>query len=137
MTAELKTRPTGAAVEAFLDGAPRSDDARRIAAIMAEVSGEPATMWGPGIVGYGSYHYRYDSGHEGDMCRIGFSPRKAALTLYIDAGEPARADVLARLGKHTTGKSCLYIKKLADVDEGVLRELIADAWEDMRARYPA
>lgn len=136
MTAEIKTRPTGAAVEAFLDSAPRAGDAHRIGAIMAEVSGEPATMWGPSIVGYGRYHYRYDSGHEGDMCRIGFSPRKAALTLYIDAGDPARAEALARLGKHTTGKSCLYIKKLADIDEGVLRELIAGAWEDMRARYP-
>jgi hypothetical protein len=136
VTAELKTRPTGAAVEAFLDAAPRREDAHRVAAIMAEVSGEPATMWGPGIVGYGHYHYRYDSGREGDMCRIGFSPRKAALTLYIDAGDPARADALARLGKHTTGKSCLYIKRLADVDEGVLRELIAAAWDDMRARHP-
>jgi hypothetical protein len=135
--AEAKTKPTAASVDAFLATSPHAHDARALAAIMARVSGEPAVMWGPSIVGFGSYHYRYDSGHEGDMCRIGFSPRKAALTLYIDAGEPARADALARLGKHTTGKSCLYIKKLADVDEGVLRELIADAWEDMRARYPA
>lgn len=136
MTAEAKTRSTSADVDAFLAAAPRPEDARAIAALMARVSGASATMWGPSIVGFDRYHYRYDSGREGEMCRIGFSPRKAALTLYVNAGDPARADALARLGPHTTGKSCLYIKRLADVDLAVLEELVAAALADNRARYP-
>ena len=136
MTAEAKTRSTFADVDAFLASTPRAEDARALAALMARVSGAPATMWGPSIIGFDRYHYRYDSGREGEMCRIGFSPRKAALTLYVDAGDPARADALARLGPHATGKSCLYIKRLADVDLAVLEDLVAAALADNRARYP-
>jgi hypothetical protein len=95
--------------------------------MMAKASGEPATMWGPSIIGFGVNHYKYDSGREGSICKIGFSPRKAALTLY-GMGIERNATIVARLGKHTTGKGCLYIKQLADVDAGVLDELIVAAW---------
>lgn len=130
MAYELKTRETDAAVEGFLDRvepAAKREDARVLAELMGRISGEPATMWGPSIIGFGSYHYRYDSGHEGDMCRMGFSPRKAALTLYLNDW-PGREALLARLGRHTTSKACLYIRKLADVDAAVLEELIRRSW---------
>lgn len=132
----LRTQATDAAVDAFLDAAPRSADARALAELMAEVSGEPAVMWGPSIVGFGRYRYTYDSGRNGEMCRIGFSPRKAALTLYLASAAPERPDLLARLGRHATGKSCVYIKALADVDMNVLRDLIAASLADNRARWP-
>ena len=122
--AQNKTQPTPVDVDTFLASAPHSDDARALAALMARVSGEEATMWGPAIVGFGTHHYRYDSGREGDICRIGFAPRKAELVLY---GIPL-TDALARLGKHKTGKSCLYIKRLSDVDTAVLEEMIREAW---------
>ncbi len=137
--AEIKTKPTGVAVDSFLDAVAnpvRREDGKKVRAMMERLSGEPARMWGPSIVGFGSYHYRYDSGHEGDMARIGFSPRKAELVLYVlteAAGEEAQ---LARLGKHKTGKCCLYIKKLSDVDEAVLEELIVDTLAYMREKYP-
>jgi hypothetical protein len=130
MAYALKTRQTDAAVDAFLDQvepAARREDARRLCELMAEVSAEPAKMWGPSIVGFGSYHYRYDSGHEGDMAQMGFSPRKAALTLYLP-GSPQRQALLARLGKHTTSKACIYVKRLSDVDMGVLEELVRTSW---------
>ena len=104
--------------------------------LMERLSGEPAAMWGPSIVGFGSYHYKYDSGREGDMCRIGFSPRKAELVLYLVDGFDGHADLLARLGKHRTGVSCLYIKKLADVDMAVLEQLITASLAHMDATYP-
>ncbi|MDV3457749.1 DUF1801 domain-containing protein [Sphingomonas sp. HF-S4] len=91
---------------------------------------------GPSIVGFGRYHYRYDSGHAGEMCRLGLSPRKPELVLYVLDGSPRQAALLARLGKHKTGKSCLYIKKLADVDMAVLEELVRDQLASMDARYP-
>ena len=131
-----KTQATDVAIETFLDSAPRSDDARALAALMAEVSGESATMWGPSIVGFGRYRYIYESGRSGEMCRIGFSPRKAALTLYLPSDTPERPDLLAKLGKHTTGKACIYIKALADVDMAVLRDLIVAGLEDNRQRWP-
>ena len=105
-----------------------------------KVSGEPAMMWGPSIVGYGQYHYRYASGHEGDMCRAGFSPRKAKHSLYLMCGSPKEevqfAPLLARLGKHSRGKGCLYVNKLADIDLGVLEEMIALSWKNSFKRYP-
>jgi hypothetical protein len=93
-------------------------------------------MWGPSIIGFGSYHYRYDSGHEGDACRLGFSPRKAEQVLYVLTGDPAQEGLLARLGKHKTGRSCLYVKKLADVDVEVLEEITRSALAHMDAKYP-
>jgi hypothetical protein len=137
--AEIKTRPTGVAVDQFLDAVPdpqRRADGQALRAMFERISGEPATMWGPSIVGFGSYHYKYESGHEGDMARIGFSPRARELVLYIGATAPEAADLLARLGKHKTGKSCLYVKRLSDVDESVLEELIVVAVAYMDKKHP-
>ena len=141
--AENKTQATGADVAAFLEAVPdpvRRADGIALDAMMRRVTGEEPRMWGPTIVGYGEYRYRYDSGREGEMCRTGFSPRKAELVVYlvgqfeIHAAEAAA--LFARLGKHRTGKSCLYIKRLADVDTGALEELVALNWREMAARYP-
>lgn len=134
-----KTQETDASVEAFLarvEPAEKQADARAICDLMAKVSGQPAKMWGPAIVGFGSYHYRYDSGLEGDAPRVGFSPRKAALTLYIMSGHQDQA-LMARLGKYKTGKACLYLNKLSDVDQGTLEQVIAGCLEYMKAAYPA
>ncbi len=138
--AQLKTQKNEGDVSAFLDGIEddvRREDCRVVAALMAEVVGAPATMWGASIVGFGSYHYTYASGREGDWFEAGFSPRKTSLTLYIMPGFSAYDDLMARLGKHKTGKSCLYIKKLADVDMDVLRELVTASVKEIRERYPA
>ena len=128
--AELKTKPTGASVKAFLDSIEddeRRQDCKTVAKLMKEVTKSEPKMWGPSIVGFGSYRYKYDSGRELDWFPVGFSPRKKELTLYVMSGFPRHAELLAKLGKHKTGKSCLYIKRLADVDLGVLRELIEEA----------
>lgn len=127
--AELKTRPTGVAVDAFLDKVPdpqRREDARRLRATMERLSGEPATMWGSSIVGVGSYHYKYDSGREGDMALVSFSPRAKELVVY-GLGVERQEALMARLGKHRTGKDCLYIKRLSEIDEAVLEQLIREA----------
>ena len=138
--AETKTKPTQVSAEDFLDAVAdpvRRADGKAVDAIMRRVTGLAPKMWGPSIVGYGSYHYKYDSGHEGDMCRIGYSPRKAELVLYVlSESRPEQEAQLARLGKHRTGKSCLYIKKLADVDMEVLEAMVRDSWDDMNRKYP-
>ncbi|MFN4096050.1 MAG: DUF1801 domain-containing protein [Sphingomonas sp.] len=137
--ADIKTKPTPVDVGAFIDAVDnpvRRDDAKIVCAMLERITGESPKMWGPSIIGFGSYHYKYDSGHEGDMCRLGFSPRKAELVLYVLTEDPGQPEKLARLGKHKIGKSCLYIKKLADVDIGVLEELTRDALAYMNAKYP-
>lgn len=137
--AETKTKPTAITVEDFLAAVPdpqRRADGETLRAMLERLVGEPARMWGPTIVGVGAYHYRYDSGHEGDAPRLGFSPRAKELVLYVLADFPECAPLLARLGKHRIGKSCLYIKKLADVDMGVLEELTAASLRHMDAKYP-
>lgn len=137
--AEIKTKPTQINVAEFIDAVEnpvRREEAKIVCAMMERITGEPAKMWGPSIIGFGSYHYKYDSGHEGTMCRLGFSPRKAQLVLYILTGAAAEGERLARLGKHTTGKSCLYIRKLAEVDMGVLEEMTRDALAWMNEKYP-
>jgi len=129
--AETKTKPTSVSVDAFLDAVAhpvRRSDGKAIRAMMERISGEPATMWGPSIIGFGSYHYRYASGHEGDTPRIGFSPRSASLTLYV-GGFPEYEALLARLGKHKSSKACLYLNKLADVDKSVLEEIVRRTWD--------
>ncbi|MHA3840812.1 DUF1801 domain-containing protein [Sphingomonas aestuarii] len=136
---ENKTQPTTASVDAFIAAAEppqRSEDAKLVRATMERLSGEPAAMWGPSIIGFGSCHYKYESGREGDMPRIGFSPRKAELVFYLSDEFPEHADLMARLGKHRTGKSCLYVKRLSDIDMGVLEQLIAASLADMDRRYP-
>jgi Domain of unknown function (DU1801) len=141
--AELKTTATTLSVADYIASLP---DARRraeadvIEALHRCVTGLEPRMWGPSIIGYGSYDYTYDSGRSGTMCRAGFSPRKAALVFYL-IGEfgarQAEADALfAQLGKHTTGKACLYIKRLTDVDLAVLEQLVRLSWAVMNARYP-
>jgi hypothetical protein len=128
--AENKTKPTTISVAAFLDACADDDrraDARTLARLMQKVTGKKPTMWGPSIVGFGSYHYIYESGREGDAPIVGFSPRKAASVLYGTIGFGGADALLAKLGKHTTGKGCLYIKKLADVDVKVLETLIEKA----------
>ena len=137
--AKMKTVPTTASVDAFIaavDDAQKREDCHAVAAIMAEATGASAQMWGTSIVGFGTYHYRYASGREGDFMEVGFSPRKRALTLYIMAGFSEYADLLAKLGKHTTGKSCLYIKRLADVDQNVLREMVERSVRHIRDKHP-
>jgi hypothetical protein len=136
---ENKTQPTEASVDAFIDAVAdetRRTDARTLAALMTRLTGEAPRMWGPSIIGFGSYRYQYASGHGGEMCRIGFSPRKTELVLYALNGSPEQDAQLARLGKHRIGKGCLYIRKLVDVDMGVLEELIRDQFASMEARYP-
>ncbi len=121
--------PTPADVDAFIDQVPnehRRSDARALCELMRSVTGEPPVMWGPSIVGFGSYRYRYESGRTGDAPLAGFSPRKANLVVYLVAGfEDRYPKLLAELGPHTTGKACLYLKRLRDVDLDVLRQLVA------------
>lgn len=135
---ENKTQPTSADVLAFLQAVEndrRHEDALEMLQIMGDISGEPARMWGPSIVGFGSYHYKYESGREGDFLQVGFSPRKANLVCYIMLGFKGYEDLMKRLGKYKTGKSCLYINKLDDIDRDVLRELITKSLADLRTKY--
>lgn len=129
--AENKTKPTDADVDAFLDAVDderRRADARAVLALMREVTGEEPAMWGPTMVGFGSVHYRYDSGREGDTFAVGFSPRKTALTVYLAEGFERKDELLARLGPHKTGASCLYLKRLDAVDHEVLRDLVESSY---------
>jgi hypothetical protein len=135
--AENKTKPTKLSVAAFIAALTdpiRRADAKSLVKLMQSVAGEKPKMWGPSIIGFGSYHYRYESGREGDMPLIGFSPRKAATVLYNMLGSGDSPALLAKLGKHTTGKGCLYIKKVADVDQEVLRALAAKSVASALAR---
>jgi hypothetical protein len=132
--AQNKTKATAASVDDFLDAIAdpqRRADGKALRALMERVSGEPAAMWGPSIVGFGSYHYVHESGREGDMCRIGFSPRASEFALY--GGFLLSPDLLARLGKHKTGKGCLYVKRLGDVDMAVLEEIAVAALDKSHA----
>ncbi|MGZ8999251.1 MAG: DUF1801 domain-containing protein [Allosphingosinicella sp.] len=128
---EAKMKPTQVNVDGFIAAVEkpvRRADARVVRDMMERVTGEPATMWGPTIIGFGSYHYRYASGHEGDACQIGFSPRSANLVLYV-GGFPEYEGLLGRLGKHKVSKCCLYINKLADVDQSLLEEIVRRSFE--------
>ena len=131
-----KTVETQASLEDFLnkvEPAQRLADARVLIDLMTRISGEPPKLWGPSIIGFGSVHYRYASGREGDTPGIAFSPRKAELVLYVGASTPNIAAQLEGLGKHKTGKGCLYVKKLADVDAGVLAKVVETAWANRHA----
>lgn len=135
---KVKTRQTEADVDAFLQSVSnerRRSDAQTVKTLMERITGCEPRMWGPSIVGFGAYHYRYESGREGDWFLTGFSPRKQALTLYIMPGFTRYDGLMKRLGKYTTGKSCLYVKSLADVDMKVLEELVARSVEHMRKTY--
>jgi hypothetical protein len=138
--AENKTKATKVSVAAFIgsltDPAQRAD-AKALVKLMQSATDEKPKMWGPSIIGFGSYHYKYDSGREGDMPIIGFSPRKAATVLYSVTASRDSAALLAKLGKHTQGKGCLYIKKLADVDQKVLEAMVGKSVAAKRAQYPS
>lgn len=136
----LKTKPTRVTAAEFIAAVPdpvRRADAETLCAMMERLTGEEPVMWGPSIIGFGSYRYKYDSGHEGEMCRVGFSPRKTELVLYVLGASTEQEAALARLGRHRTGKGCLYVKKLADVDMAVLEELIRAKIGRMAEAYPA
>jgi Domain of unknown function (DU1801) len=138
MAYELKTKESKLSVEKFIKAIANEqmrDDCRAIIKLMQKVTNEEPKMWGSSIVGFGSYHYKYDSGHKGDMCITGFSPRKQNLTLYILSGFERREDLMKKLGKYETGKSCLYVKKLADIDLKVLEKLISESVAYMTSRY--
>ncbi|MBX3635113.1 MAG: DUF1801 domain-containing protein [Rubrivivax sp.] len=137
--AELKTRPTAEAPAAFVAAIAdpvRRADCQQLLAMMSRATGAPPRMWGSSIVGFGSYRYRYASGHEGEWCEVGFSPRKGDLSVYLMAGLDGQKGFLARLGRHKTGKSCLYLKRLADVDQAVLQAMIDHAVAEIRRRHP-
>jgi hypothetical protein len=132
--AENKTRSTKADVDAFINSLPeaRRADARALAKLMQSVSRQKPTMWGPSIIGFGSYHYRYESGREGDMPLLCFSPRKSANVLYISLTDKALPE---KLGKHRLNGGCLHIKKLSDVDSAVLKMIVANSYAKMRVQY--
>lgn len=134
-----KTKITQASVDAFLDTVEhpvRRSDAKALDAMFRNITGWQPQMWGTSMIGYGSYHYTYDSGRSGDALATGFSPRKSNLSVYIMPGYANYSAILARLGKHKTGKSCLYINKLADIDTDVLAELIQAGLTDLRKKWP-
>lgn len=140
---EPKTKPTAVSVAEFIAALPdprRRDEAVALDGMMRRVTGEQPRMWGPTMIGYGDYHYRYDSGHEGDAMRIGFSPRKAENVLYVlsyaEPDNPQEKALLDRLGKYRRGKTCLYVRNLANVDMDVLEALTRKSWDDMDRRYP-
>ena len=127
MAATNQTTAGDGDVGAFVDGVAderRRDDARHLVALMGAVTGQPAVLWGRAIIGFGSRHYRYESGREGDVPAVSFSPRKAQTVLYLSGGLEAYQDLLDRLGPHTTSKGCLYLQRVGDADETVLRELV-------------
>jgi len=135
---ENKTKPEKVSVTKFVDAVEndlRRSDAKVLLKVFKKVTGMKPVMWGPTIVGYGRYHYKYESGREGDALITGFSPRKANLVLYVMPGYGELNDSLARLGKHKLGKSCLYINKLADIDIDVLEEIIAYGVDTMKEKY--
>ena len=136
--ADNKTKPTKASVAEFvksIDDPGRRADVRKVAAMMRRATGKRPKMWGSSIVGYGTYHYEYASGREGDFMLTGYSPRKQALTVYILAGFSRFGPLMKKLGKYKTGKSCLYIKQLEDIDESVLEQLIDESVKYMRENY--
>jgi hypothetical protein len=144
--AKAKTAATQVSATGFIDAvepAAKREDAKVLDALFRKVTGETPKMWGPTIIGYGSYHYKYESGREGDSLRAGFSPRKAKHSLYLmgcycDEDTAKRTEEqLSRLGKHSRGKSCLYVNKLADIDLDVLEEMIRTDWETMNRIYPS
>jgi hypothetical protein len=137
--AKTKTRSTGASVDAYLASRATPEqlaDCKAIMAMCKRVTKQPPRMWGPSIVGYGSYTYTYESGHSGDACLTGFAVRGKELVVYLVADNPAQAELLARLGRHKRGKSCLYFKRLADLDAEVLEALIAESVAEVRRRHP-
>jgi len=138
--AKNKTTETESSVNEFInavDNEAKRNDAFQLVKIIQEITGFEPKMWGPSIIGFGSYHYKYDSGHEGDAPLAGFSPRKAATTVYFYLPEENRAELLSKLGKHTSSKACIYIKKLTDIDIEILKKIILLSIEYTQNLYPS
>ena len=136
--AQNKTVATNASVTAYLAGIEdpeRAADCRQLVAMMRKATGEKPSLWGPTMIGFGAYHYRYESGREGDSFLVGFAPRKGDISIYIVPGFNDYAELLDKLGKHKTAKVCLYVRRLADIDLAVLQQLIGRSVADMRKRY--
>ncbi|SDN45843.1 protein of unknown function (DU1801) [Psychrobacillus sp. OK028] len=136
---EAKTKETDVDVIEFIeavDSPKKREDAHKLLEIFEQTSGYQAKMWGPSIIGFGSYHYKYASGHEGDAPLVGFSPRKAKISLYFATGDTTREETLKRFGKYTTGKSCVYINKVDDIDVDVLKEMITQSIAFLQELYP-
>lgn len=136
--AKNKTTENDASVEKFLksvENEQRRNDSFEVLEYMKDLTGEEAKMWGTSIIGFGRYQYKYESGREGEFMKVGFSPRKTSLTLYIMPGFARYDDLMEKLGKYKTGKSCLYIKKLEDVDQDILKDLIESSYEYMTKKY--
>jgi hypothetical protein len=137
--AENKTRATDASVDDYLaaiENDERRKDCETLSRLMSQVTKQPPVMWGTGIVGFGSYHYKYDSGREGDCCLTGFAACKGDISVYLTASIEERDALLATLGRHKMGKGCLYLRKLGDIDLKVLEQLVAESVAAIRARYP-
>ena len=137
--AETKTRPTGASVDEYLASRATPEqlaDCKTLMAICHRITRQPARMWGPSIVGYGSYRYSYESGHSGETALAAFAIRGRELVVYVDCEEPVQAERLAKLGRHRMGKCCLYLKRMADLDAKVLEALVADSVASVKRRYP-
>ena len=135
---ELKTKETDDSIIEFIENVEnpkKREDAYKLLDIFTETTGLKAKMWGPSIIGFGSYHYKYASGHEGDAAIVGFSPRKAKISLYLTTSEGIREKLLNELGKHTTGKMCVYVNKVADIDVEVLKEFILETVKFMNETY--
>lgn len=135
---ENKTKATSASVDAYIEAIAdpaRQADCRALVRLMQSITGERPVMWGGSIVGFGSYHYKYDSGREGDACATGFSSRRSDISIYLTASFPGQEELLARLGKHKMGKACLSVRRLSDVDVGVLKQLVAGSVSAVRERY--
>ncbi|MGN7412428.1 DUF1801 domain-containing protein [Paenibacillus sp. SAF-068] len=134
-----KTTVTDQSIVEFIEqieSPQKRKDAYQLLNIFTETTGHEAKMWGPSIIGFGTYHYKYDSGHEGDAPLVGFSPRKAKISLYFATGDSEREDLLKDFGKYTTGKACVYINKVADIDVDVLKALIVQSVEFLKKNYP-
>jgi len=136
---ELKTKETESSVIEFIENVEnikKREDAYKLLDIFSETTGFTAKMWGPSIIGFGSYHYKYESGHEGDAAVVGFSPRKAKISLYFAPGDAKREELLIEFGKHTSGKACVYINKVEDIDVDVLKALINQSIIFLKKTYP-
>ena len=136
--AEAKTKPTTESVNEFIDRIPNEvlrKDCTTIMELMGTITGFKPKMWGTSIVGFGEYHYKYESGHEGDICLVGFSPRKENLSLYVLTGFKGQTGLLSKLGKHKAGKGCLYIKKVTDIDLNVLKAVIEGSIDFLKKKF--
>lgn len=135
-TPDITSNPEVMAFLSQIEPEARQSEAKALCEIFARASGQPPTLWGSAIIAFGMYHYRYDSGRQGEAPRVGFSPRKAKFVLYLHLASSGAEALLTRLGKHSVGKGCLYIAKLSDIDVAVLEEIVAVSFQAMAAAYP-